>query len=50
MAEDERSVSEAGVPSGVTDILIAAHPKLRSAMEQADHLVDEGIGSVCYLP
>src|SRR5713101_5362234 len=32
------------------DRLIAAHPKLRCAMEQADHLVAEDVGSVYYLP
>ena len=32
------------------DRLIAAHPKLRSAMEQADQLVAEDFGSIYYFP
>src|SRR5438034_776693 len=32
------------------DRLIAAHPKLRKAMEQADQLVEEDVGSIYFLP
>jgi hypothetical protein len=32
------------------DRLIAAHPKLRNAVEQADRHVDKDVGSIYYLP
>ena len=32
------------------DRLIAAHPKLRNAIQEANHLVAEDVGSIYYLP